>query len=74
MFILLSCICRVLGTKGEPRMSAMCAFAASRTSFFLKEKKTKKKRYFYVHHLITQSKNIIGAIRLIRNKKTIQFI
>jgi hypothetical protein len=33
MLILLNCICRVLGTQGEPRMSAMCASVAFRTSF-----------------------------------------
>jgi hypothetical protein len=30
---LLNYICRVLGTQGEPRMSAVCASVAFRTSF-----------------------------------------
>ncbi len=37
MLILMSCICRVLGKQGEPRMSAMCASVAFRTSFFKKK-------------------------------------
>jgi hypothetical protein len=39
MFILLSCICRVLGTQDEPWMSAVCAFVAFRMSFKKKKKK-----------------------------------
>ncbi len=37
MFILLSCIRRVLATQGEPRMSAMCASVAFRNSLKKKE-------------------------------------
>ncbi len=36
----MSCICRVLGTQGEPRMSAMCASVAFSTFFLKKKKKT----------------------------------
>jgi hypothetical protein len=42
MFILLSCICRVLGTQGESRMSDMCASVAFCTSF--KKKVTESHR------------------------------
>jgi hypothetical protein len=35
----MSCICRVLGKWGEPRMSAVCASVAFRTSFYKKNHK-----------------------------------
>jgi hypothetical protein len=51
MLILMSCICRVLGTQGEPRMSAMCASVAFRTSF--KQKKNNRfKSYRFLKKIV----------------------
>jgi hypothetical protein len=56
----MNCICKVLGTQGEPGMSAVCDSVALRTSF---KKKQKKQLNIFV-----QSISIVKFLKSIKLK------